>query len=82
MSNLMKIGELAQQTGLSMRTLHDDDEIGLPSPSGRTRSGHRLSCEQDIIRLLSHLPRSQQSPLRSHVARTRRPLGSYSSNKG
>lgn len=47
----MKIGELAQQTGLSIRTLHYYDEIGLLSPSDRTRSGHRRYCEQDIIRL-------------------------------
>ncbi|MGK7953027.1 MAG: MerR family transcriptional regulator [Xenococcaceae cyanobacterium] len=51
MSNLMKIGELAKQTGLSIRTLHYYDEIGLLSPSHRTEVGYRLYSNQDIIRL-------------------------------
>ncbi len=51
MSNFMKIGELAQKTGLSVRTLHYYDEIGLLSPSHRTEVGYRLYSNQDIIRL-------------------------------
>ncbi|HHP7244688.1 MAG TPA: MerR family DNA-binding transcriptional regulator [Elainellaceae cyanobacterium] len=51
MSNLMKIGDLTKQTGLSIRTLHYDDEIGLLSPSHRTDVGHRLYSDPDIIRL-------------------------------
>ena len=51
MSNLMKIGELAKQTGLSIRTLHYYDEIDLLSPSHRTGVGYRLYSNQDIIRL-------------------------------
>ncbi len=51
MSNLMKIGELAKQTGLSIRTLHYYDAIELLSPSNRNESGHRLYNDQDIIRL-------------------------------
>ena len=51
MSSLMKIGELATQTGLSIRTLHYYDEIGLLSPSHRNEVGHRLYSDQDIIRL-------------------------------
>nr|MDJ0590242.1 MerR family transcriptional regulator [Pleurocapsa sp. MO_226.B13] len=51
MSDLMKIGELAKQTGLSIRTLHYYDEIGLLSPSCRTDVGYRLYSNQDIIRL-------------------------------
>ncbi|MEO0458368.1 MAG: MerR family transcriptional regulator, partial [Cyanobacteria bacterium P01_A01_bin.114] len=47
----MKIGELAKQTGLSVRTLHYYDEIGLLSPSNRTQIGHRIYSEQDITRL-------------------------------
>ena len=31
--NLWKVGELATQTGVSVRTLHYYDEIGLLSPS-------------------------------------------------
>lgn len=51
MASLMKVGELAKQTKLSIRTLHYYDEIGLLSPSHRNEIGHRLYSEQDIIRL-------------------------------
>lgn len=47
----MKIGELAKQTGLSIRTLHYYDEIGLLCPSDRNDIGHRLYSDRDIIRL-------------------------------
>ncbi|MEM8672528.1 MAG: MerR family transcriptional regulator [Cyanobacteria bacterium P01_G01_bin.67] len=48
MTDLMKIGDLAKQTGLSIRTLHYYDEL---SPSHRTDIGYRLYSNQDIIRL-------------------------------
>ncbi|BAY87136.1 MerR family transcriptional regulator [Calothrix parasitica NIES-267] len=51
MSEAMKIGELAKQTGLSIRTLHYYDEIGLLCPSDRNEIGHRLYSDKDIIRL-------------------------------
>jgi len=46
-----KVGELAGETGLTVRTLHHWDEIGLLKPSRRTRSGHRLYGEADVARL-------------------------------
>ncbi len=50
-----KVGELAARTGLTVRTLHHYDEIGLLCPSGRTGSahgsGHRLYTAADIARL-------------------------------
>lgn len=46
-----KIGDLAKQTGLSIRTLHYYDEIGLLKPSQHTEVGHRLYTREDIIRL-------------------------------
>jgi DNA-binding transcriptional MerR regulator len=46
-----KVGELAGRTGLSVRTLHYYDEIGLLSPSRRTESGHRLYTADDVGRL-------------------------------
>jgi MerR family transcriptional regulator, thiopeptide resistance regulator len=46
-----KVGDLAGRTGLSVRTLHHYDEIGLLSPAGRTGSGHRLYCAEDVLRL-------------------------------
>jgi DNA-binding transcriptional MerR regulator len=45
------VGELAGATGLTVRTLHHYDEIGLVSPSERTHAGHRRYTEADIRRL-------------------------------
>ncbi len=47
----MKVGELAKRTGVSVRTLHHYDEIGLLSPSRRTEAGHRLYADGEIVRL-------------------------------
>lgn len=47
----LKVGDLAKQTGVSVRTLHYYDEIGLLSPSHRTEASYRLYAEEDIIRL-------------------------------
>lgn len=47
----LKVGELARRTGLTVRTLHHWDEIGLLRPSGRTPSGHRLYEAGDLARL-------------------------------
>src|SRR5215471_17062339 len=50
-----KVGELAGRTGLTVRTLHHYDRIGLLSPSARTGSnhgaGHRLYTATDVARL-------------------------------
>jgi MerR family transcriptional regulator, thiopeptide resistance regulator len=45
------IGELAAQTGLTVRTLHHYDEIGLARPSRRTAAGHRRYTAGDVARL-------------------------------
>jgi DNA-binding transcriptional MerR regulator len=50
-TNGLKVGELAQRTGLTVRTLHHYDEIGLLKPSLRTESGHRLYTSADVARL-------------------------------
>jgi MerR family transcriptional regulator, thiopeptide resistance regulator len=47
----LKVGELARVTGLTVRTLHYYDEIGLLQPSGRSPSGHRLYSSDDVQRL-------------------------------
>jgi len=46
-----KVGDLAKQTGLTVRTLQYYDDIGLLCPSYRTPSGHRLYVASDIARL-------------------------------
>ena len=48
---LLKIGELAKRTALTVRTLHHYDAIGLLSPSARTDAGYRLYNQNDIARL-------------------------------
>lgn len=48
----MKIGEVADRTSLSFRTLRHYEEVGLVSPSARTDGGFRLYTENDIARLL------------------------------
>ena len=47
----LKVGELARRTGLTIRTLHHYDEIGLLRPSLHTESGHRLYTGRDVARL-------------------------------
>ncbi|RUR03181.1 MerR family transcriptional regulator [Labedella endophytica] len=48
----MHIGELAERTGLSLRTLRHYDEIGLVAASGRTEGGFRLYTHDDYERLM------------------------------
>lgn len=38
-------------TGITVRTLHHYDEIGLLSPSNHTESGHRLYTHTEVVRL-------------------------------
>src|SRR4051794_36034241 len=47
----LKVGELARRTGLTVRTLHHYDAVGLVRPSRRTASGHRLYGAADVARL-------------------------------
>src|SRR5947209_12940275 len=47
----LKVGELARRTGLTSRTLHHYDEIGLLPPSLHTEAGHRLYTAGDVARL-------------------------------
>jgi DNA-binding transcriptional MerR regulator len=47
----LKVGELARRTGLTIRTLHHYDEIGLLKPSLHTESGHRLYTDREVARL-------------------------------
>lgn len=49
---MMHIGELAERTGLSLRTLRHYDEIDLLKPSGRSEGGFRLYTADDESRLV------------------------------
>ncbi|GAA2717180.1 MULTISPECIES: MerR family transcriptional regulator [Streptomyces] len=46
-----KVGRLAEASGLTVRTLHHWDTIGLLTPSLRTAGGHREYTEDDLVRL-------------------------------
>jgi DNA-binding transcriptional MerR regulator len=48
---LMRIGELAGQVGVSVRTLHYYQEIGLLQPVARTESDYRLYDQAALHRL-------------------------------
>ncbi|MFD4458986.1 MerR family transcriptional regulator [Nocardia sp. NPDC058480] len=46
-----KVGELAAEAGLTVRTLHHYDRIGLVHPAARTSTGHRIYTASDVERL-------------------------------
>jgi len=46
-----KIGELANETGLTIRALHHYDQIGLLKPSQETEGGHRVYTTFDVEKL-------------------------------
>jgi DNA-binding transcriptional MerR regulator len=48
---VLKIGELATRSGLTVRALHHYDSIGLLTPSARADSGYRLYNRADVARL-------------------------------
>jgi MerR family transcriptional regulator, thiopeptide resistance regulator len=47
----LKIGALAEATGLTVRALHHYDRVGLLHASDRTAAGHRLYSPADVERL-------------------------------
>src|SRR5919107_2888303 len=55
MSNLettgYTVGKVAQLSGVTIRTLHHYDEIGLLSPGGRSDAGYRLYQDSDLERM-------------------------------
>src|SRR5690348_586069 len=51
MTTTWRIGELARAAGVTVRTLHHYDALGLLVPSARTESGYRLYGAADVERL-------------------------------
>ncbi len=47
-----RIGELSTATGLTVRTLHHYNQIGLLTPARRSGGGHRLYSAEDVRRLM------------------------------
>ncbi len=50
-SEHVQIGDVAERTGLSLRTIRWYEEVGLVAPSARTSGGFRLYTDPDIERL-------------------------------
>src|SRR5690349_9404806 len=48
---LLTVGEVAGRCGVTVRTLHHYDRIGLLVPSGRSSAGYRLYTAHDVLRL-------------------------------
>ncbi|WP_309476720.1 MerR family transcriptional regulator [Arthrobacter sp. ISL-95] len=51
-TNTMHIGELADRTGLSLRTIRHYDDVGLLPATARTDGGFRVFSEDDFERLM------------------------------
>lgn len=47
----MTVGDVARLAGISVRTLHHYDEVGLLSPSERSEAGYRLYTDSDLAAL-------------------------------
>jgi DNA-binding transcriptional MerR regulator len=50
-ARLYKAQEFAERAGVTVRTLHHYDRLGLLAPSGRTEAGYRLYGDRDLVRL-------------------------------
>jgi MerR family transcriptional regulator, thiopeptide resistance regulator len=48
---MFKVSEFAEKAGVTVRTLHHYDRLGLLKPSGRTEAGYRLYGDRDFARL-------------------------------
>ena len=48
---MYRVSEFAEKAGITVRTLHHYDRLGLLSPDLRTEAGHRLYGEADFARL-------------------------------
>jgi DNA-binding transcriptional MerR regulator len=64
---LRTVSELARLSGVTIRTLHHYDEVGLLTPTARSTSGYRLYDEDDVERLAQIVAyRASGMPL-SHI---------------
>jgi MerR family transcriptional regulator, thiopeptide resistance regulator len=82
-----RVGELARASGLTVRTLHYYEQIGLLVPSSRSAAGQRLYDQFDMARLyricllrrvglpLAQIGRALDDPTWSMSAATQRHLG-------
>ncbi|ROO63113.1 DNA-binding transcriptional MerR regulator [Micromonospora sp. Llam0] len=69
---LMQIGEVAERTGLSLRTIRYYEEVGIVEPSARSQGGFRLYTDDDVDRLQVV---KRMKPLEFTLEQTRELLG-------
>jgi DNA-binding transcriptional MerR regulator len=50
-SDGLPVGEVSRLTGVTVRTLHHYDQVGLLVPAARSASGYRLYDKADLDRL-------------------------------
>ena len=55
----LTIGQVAESFGVTVRTLHHYDAIGLVAASARTRAGYRLYDDDDLARLATVVPSTE-----------------------
>lgn len=65
-----RVSEVAQTTGISVRTLHYYDEIRLLVPKGRTGAGYRVYDDDDLLRLQQILIGRQQGLALEEIRRS------------
>lgn len=51
----MKVKEVAELVGISVRTLHHYDEIGLLTPDETTEAGYRVYSDENLETLQRNL---------------------------
>jgi MerR family copper efflux transcriptional regulator len=49
--NLMQVGDLARETGRTVRAIHLYEELGLLSPAGRSKGRYRLYAPDSLVRI-------------------------------
>ncbi|GAB2762122.1 MerR family transcriptional regulator [Salinifilum aidingensis] len=78
-SEHVQIGEVAERTNLSLRTIRYYEEVDLVVPSARSQGGFRLYSESDIARLELI---KQMKPLRLQLDEMRELLAILESDDG
>jgi len=48
---LMQIGDLARETGRTVRAIHLYEELGLLAPAGRSKGRYRLYADESLVRI-------------------------------
>src|SRR5271166_506689 len=49
--DLMQVGDLARETGRTVRAIHLSEELGLLSPAGRSKGRYRLYDAESLVRI-------------------------------